>query len=489
MEDTIVANSVLKRAETTKSTEAQIKAASDSILKIETDIKSRQDIEIVLATLRSAEDKAKLALLRPMKVLNESLKMAKETLNTVENKQIDEHKRLRAVEEWVKATVDDTLWNVFRDTRTAHKDDRHDQVVKGIDAIKKRLIVAPVSVMNAISEGLTPLKEKWAVTKQLAMKKMLAINAVERRSRETATLLGTNEGIVTDNDAKQTAMRGIKSVPGEGNVSQKVQDLLDAGNDSAVTWDAFFKSVMKLLEDTSVRDELEGKKEIEEEGKTYSFVATGGGAGAMVQSVAFQAAVKDAVDEQMKSLTLGGSHQQPQATALHASGGPQQGGQYQPQAPSQPQFIFVPPQWSQQHQQNGGGGFQAYAATAGAWGQGGGGGRGGGGRVGGGRGGGGRGGGGRGGGGRNICFAYNRGHCDRGDECRFRHEASGGNAGAAAGGTAGQGQPAKTAKGPCNYGAACNHKDSCPFDHPKDKGSNQRSGTPTANAGEKRKQA
>ena len=101
MEDTIVANSVLKRAETTKSTEAQIKAASDSILKIETDIKSRQDIEIVLATLRSAEDKAKLALLRPMKVLNESLKMAKETLNTVENKQIDEHKRLRAVEEWV----------------------------------------------------------------------------------------------------------------------------------------------------------------------------------------------------------------------------------------------------------------------------------------------------------------------------------------------------------------------------------------------------
>ena len=65
---------------------------------------------------------------------------------------------------------------------------------------------------------------------------------------------------------------------------------------------------------------------------------------------------------------------------------------------------------------------------------------------------------------RGVCYAHQRGECDRGDSCRYSHDAS---AGAAAAGSGASGASRRVGGGVCyaHQRGQCNRGDQCRFSH------------------------
>lgn len=360
VKDLLIANCVSARKEDTTSisTETLVKVAGEKVKQIEAKSKRRAEIESIAVATRSVTERDELKNMLSDKVMTEALSAARKTLCMAEEKQNVENQRLKEIEVGIKGMVDKDLWETFKESREQHVDDRMAQVLGGIKAIKERLIIAPGAVMNAINDELLPFRAYWTVNRERALVKVWDVNGVWKKSKDMAGLLKTKEGMVTDNDAKKTVMRGIKAAPGDGNVTEKIQDIIDSGSDIAITWKEYRTAVIKALEDKTVRDGLESAKGIEEEDASSSFNATGG-TEAMVKSQVFKTAVDVAVEDRLKNLHLGGPFQHQQPIALHASGSSIQGGQQQPHVQGhgqqgtgqQQQIIYVPVQQGQQHQQ------------------------------------------------------------------------------------------------------------------------------------------
>ena len=328
---------------------------------------------------------------------------------------------------------------------------------KGFAAIKKRLIIAPRAVLQAIKDKLKLESEDWKVTRKGALDRVYRIDAMFDESEEMGKLLGMPECAVTDSEAIETLRGGVKAMEGSGNVTEKMQDMLDSDDgDTPKTWKEFSNMMKKVLETKTVRDQFDGEKPISDR-DTSAFNAVVAGS-SVVKSETLKAVVKEVLDDRMKAMSLALPHQQP--VAFHANSGQQQQYNQQTQSQANGQIGYVPWQGGPQQQQQPTSYYgppQAFNATTPTLGM----------------------------GGNPVtynrpCFDFRRGNCDRGSECRFLH----GTNGAGAGG--GQTLPQK--KKVCYNDGTCT-RPNCHFDHPsgKAKPPKERAGTPTPGVGTKRK--
>jgi hypothetical protein len=262
-------------------------------------------------------------------------------------------------------------------------------------------------------------------------------------------ILGMPERAVTDAEAIMALRGGVQQREGAGNVTARVQDLLDDGAKAGVMWEPFSNGVRKELEKRVVQDQIFSDKEVEEEDTASSFKAAfkasdrSGDAGHEKEIAKLRTQLAQA-----QLNTSGVGNQQLMAYNTTTSGGQQQ---------QQGGYQMVPNPWQGggylQQQQGGGGNYpqQQYSAFhAGSGGQ----------QV-----------------RSNVCFDYQKGRCTR-PHCLFTHENLQG----------------ATEAPECQFGMRCRYNGKgCKYTHTRtDKSQRDRPGTPTPSrqveiVGEKRK--
>jgi hypothetical protein len=412
------------------SLEERVRTAQVKVDTIEKKEAKREKIEEVPMEDRTKEQKDELKIMTSLKMLTDASTAAKNSLRDVEKKLEDSNRKNRAVSGFVRETVDEPLWRVFKEARELYIDDMNKQVIEGIKAIKTRLLIAPNVVLAAHKNKVTKFTTTYAVTIRGALAKLDEIDAIYTDGKELEKFLGKDSGSLTDDEAISAVRQGIKYKHGDNNVTQAIQDVLDSVDDEKKTWKEFCSELRKKMESSTVRSLLDNEKGIEDDDTASTFKAAATGP---ADSRAFAAAVDAAVDKKFK--TWQGQQPTFPGTAFNAFGSqtgvPWQG--FQQQNP----YAFNTGQWQPGPPGNGSGNGQ---------------------------------GGGAGGKSSGVCFAFQKGKCERGDKCRFQHVIDNSI------------KDNSTKKKVCFYDGTCMRTD-CSFDHPK--GKNKGPGTPVV--GDKRK--
>jgi hypothetical protein len=361
------------------SLEERVKTAQVKVDATESREAKRDKIEEIPAKDRTDGQREQLKAMSSLKTLTDASTAAKSSLRDLEKKLEDSNRKNRAVSGFVHETVDESLWRVFKEARETYANDMHKQIVEGIKAIKLRLLISPNVVLAAHKNKVTQYTAMYAVTIRGALAKLDQIDALYNDGKELEKFLQKDSGSLTEDEAISAVRQGIKYKHGENNVTQAIQDVLDSADDTKRTWKEFCGVLRNKLESSAVRSMLDDTKGTEDDDKTFAYKATSTG---LDTSKAFTAAVDKAVDKRLKTL----QSQQPTfpGTASHTfglqTGAPWQGSQQNPFASNAGQWPPGPTNGSEYGQGGGAGGKNS-----------------------------------------GVCFAFQKGQCDRGDKCRFQH--------------------------------------------------------------------
>lgn len=414
------------------SLEEQVKTALGKVEAAESKVERREKIEGISPKDRNDEQNLQLKGMASLKTLTEAATSSKTTLRDLEKKLEDSNRKNKEIVTWVHVTVSEPLWRVFRITRQEHDNNVQKQVIMGIRAIKDRMQIAPNAVLAAHKAKISEFTKSYAVTIPGALQKLNNVDAIFTTGKELEKFLGKTSGSLTDDEAITAMIQGIKYKQGEGNVTQSIQDVLDLAGETKKTWKVFCSELRKMLETANLRMMLDTDKKIEEEGEFSSFNTMA--IGSIRSNKAFAAAVDEAAETKLRNWQIG-NQQQGFSGAFNAVG-PQSGPSWQGVQSLAP-YAFNAGMWQQppthgsESEDRQGGGSK----------------------------------------GNGLCFAFQKGKCDRGESCRFKHSNA-------------DGPKAKGISNNICYSDGSCTRAGCPFAHPSGRGSN-RPDTPTA--GQKRK--
>ena len=377
LEEAKVMNGIQEEMPTGESLEAKIILARAAITKAEADVKKRGEIETITTTARTEEQKQELKRLASHNPTN-ALQAAKKEESELEKRLEESRKKIATLREWVHERVDADLFRSFKDRWDATKENTVKQFFEGIKGVVERVkTAAPAAVLQMHRQELNQLNcGAPEITVAGALRKLNKCEELLTRSAKHATIMGMGNLKLSDQEAINVMQFGVTHVQGEGDLTEAIQEKLDAGAGAVMTWKEFSAPLREMLEKKLVTNSLKQQK-------------TDG-------NMAFKATTSAAVMTSTAAAAAAPQHHGSSAAVLSTTADATGA-----LAQVFTDHLALNTKLLQQLVGKGGG-------------------------RGGGRGGagGGRGRGGQGGGntrGQGTCYAYLRGKCDRGNSCMFQH--------------------------------------------------------------------
>ena len=376
LEEAKVTIGIQEEMPTGESLEDKTKRARAAITKAEADIKKREGIENIASTARTEDQKQELKRLMTMNNLANALQAAKKEESELEKRLEEIRRKVALARDWVHQRVDSDLFRSFKQCWDATKENALKQFFEGIKGVVGRMKdTAPVAVLQMHRHALTQLNCGQPATDVAeALRKLNAIEDLLMISEKHAAIMGMGNLKLADQEAINIMQSGVIHAHGEGDLSEAIQEKLDAGAGAVMTWKEFSGPLRVLLEKRLVTNSL--RQQVKDGNMAFKATTSA----AMTSTAAAVAAPQQGSSAVTTSTTADVAGVVAQALKEH---------------------LALNTKLIQRLAAGGGGG------------------------AGGGRrrdndgGGGGRGRGGH--GGQGTCFAFARGKCERGNLCRFQH--------------------------------------------------------------------
>ena len=117
------------------------------------------------------------------KILRENVQSAKADLRDVEGKLAEMLKKVGEITTFVRKTVEEALFTVYREKQDENADNAHKQAVDGVQAIKDRLKVEPKLRLSAMRDKIADFTKGFAVTITGALAKLDAIHKLKKATK------------------------------------------------------------------------------------------------------------------------------------------------------------------------------------------------------------------------------------------------------------------------------------------------------------------